>query len=605
MRAWGGPDDAAAKANKKPRPTFDCSVLPTSRTGDNDEDLEVVCVKVAKKKKKEVEVVPSDDEGVDKDAKAGKKEKKGKKDKKAKKDKKQGKENKASTTEDSKVGHVTEAEKERLARFAAARKGRKLRLEKERKMAEVAKFKAREVACRRADDAARRQAARREAYARAAKLALADDSKKSIDTDAAKVESRQKTTGGPAPPEQQGQLVDDIMSLWTAIRERIGSSTKIDSNRVRAQAQADVKAQEDANVEAVDIERKMMEQKWWTEIEADMDGILHRCRNPEELETPGSDAIPKADVADPTKPALESTAVVGESEHVTRREQKATLPVATPKETEDVARARHVQAAPPMQVHRPRKAVPEAVRAPAKASPFAAFETFNAHAAYAQAHGRDYNSEDEEGDDEEDESSSTSGSDAENNEHFLPAALFALDDLLPQTPDCPEEGMPAEVAVAHFALYAIGAWRQSLESGDILEGMTHNAKLMAMFRNRGMLQQTVNAVKPMLRQLRRREVTSKVLGHLEKMVRYALDREYAASSAEYMLMTIGRKTWMQSAMQIQMQQNHGGSISKLIKRSVLEDFDKDPVMQAYMLAIRRLITFVQCIRPPDDPSKLA
>lgn len=224
---------------------------------------------------------------------------------------------------------------------------------------------------------------------------------------------------------------------------------------------------------------------------------------------------------------------------------------------------------------------------------FASFEGFDAKVSHEKAHGLE--TEEPDPDDEEDE---------ENPEGFLPMEFYSLQDL-------PEELILADMAsepglyVAHYIRYVLGAWQRMLVSGKAVDGSGLTNQTAALFKSKEKFQSTAEALKPLLRQLRSRKINDEMLSGLETVVKLAAEREYNHANSVYVGMTMGRKTWHNSLPCFQQQQNHGGSVRKIIKQSELVDFDWDPVVQAYMHALKRVIQFAQCIRPPDDPAKCA
>lgn len=234
---------------------------------------------------------------------------------------------------------------------------------------------------------------------------------------------------------------------------------------------------------------------------------------------------------------------------------------------------------------------------------FASFEAFNAKSSHYRAHGMEAENDLEDDDDDDDEDDEDEND--PDHEDVLPLEHYSLRDL-------PEDPTPADnisndpgFHVAHFIRFAIGAWQRALGSGKAIEGPGLTAHSAAMFQSMAKLKETIEALKPLLKQLRFREVNGEALNSLHQVVQFAADRDYVRANQLYVGMTMGKKTWHNSLVCFQQQQNHGGSVRKILKSSELVDFDRDPVMQAYMHALKRLIQFVQCVRPPDNPSGIA
>jgi len=238
-----------------------------------------------------------------------------------------------------------------------------------------------------------------------------------------------------------------------------------------------------------------------------------------------------------------------------------------------------------------------------EATVFESFEAFNAKSSHYKAHGMEAENDMEDDDDDDDDDDEDE--DDPDREDVLPMELYSLHDL-------PEDPTPADnissdpgFHVAHFIRFAIGAWQRALGSGKAIEGPGLTAHSSAMFQSVAKLKETIEALKPLLKQLRFRKVNEEALKSLHQVTQFAAERDYVRANQLYVGMTMGRKTWHNSIVCFQQQQNHGGSVRKILKQSELVDFDWDPVMQAYMHALKRLIQFVQCVRPPDNPSGIA
>lgn len=157
--------------------------------------------------------------------------------------------------------------------------------------------------------------------------------------------------------------------------------------------------------------------------------------------------------------------------------------------------------------------------------------------------------------------------------------------------------------VAHFVRYFVGAWQSSLKDGGKIEGSGLTDQAAAIFNSLSAMRETEEALRPLYVRLKKGEIGNEVLKQLDLVVSLAADRDYESANKEYLVITMGRKTWHNSLPQIQQQQNHGGSIRTIIKQSPLLGFDTDPVINAAILALKRLILFAQFICPPDDMSK--
>jgi len=157
--------------------------------------------------------------------------------------------------------------------------------------------------------------------------------------------------------------------------------------------------------------------------------------------------------------------------------------------------------------------------------------------------------------------------------------------------------------VSHYIKYVLGAWKRKIADGDKLhgEGMTHTS--MVMFNSAAIMKETEEALRPLMVDLKLKRMEDTLLSKIDSVVGAAADRKYATCIQEYVGITIGRKTWHQALSQVMQQQNHGGAISKIIKQSAFTEFDANPVINAYLVGLKRLIHVSQWLRPPTEPTQ--
>lgn len=170
--------------------------------------------------------------------------------------------------------------------------------------------------------------------------------------------------------------------------------------------------------------------------------------------------------------------------------------------------------------------------------------------------------------------------------------------------DAPTElapaGRGAAALVEHAVRFAVGLWARELEG--LQGGAGPEAPELQPFRSEDALRQAREALGPLLLQLRGGAVDGEVLARLGEMVRLAAGREYAAANRVYMELTVGNKRWQNVVAGAQGLHNKGASI-KLIPQSKLNAFDSDPAAQRYILALRRIVQFLQYKMPNADVSK--
>mmetsp|Transcript_87489 Transcript_87489/g.276457 ORF Transcript_87489/g.276457 Transcript_87489/m.276457 type:complete len:274 (-) Transcript_87489:51-872(-) len=149
--------------------------------------------------------------------------------------------------------------------------------------------------------------------------------------------------------------------------------------------------------------------------------------------------------------------------------------------------------------------------------------------------------------------------------------------------------------------FGVGAWQREVNSCST-EGQGPPAPELAAFSSADALRQAQEALGPLLLQLQAGRVEAGVLSRLGEMLALAAEREYAAANKVYMELTMGNKRWQNVMAGAQGLHNKGASI-KLIPQSKLNAFDSDPAAQKYIIALRRLIQFLQYKRPNEDVSK--
>ncbi|CAK0822439.1 unnamed protein product, partial [Prorocentrum cordatum] len=177
----------------------------------------------------------------------------------------------------------------------------------------------------------------------------------------------------------------------------------------------------------------------------------------------------------------------------------------------------------------------------------------------------------------------------------------------------PDEPLPKgearnepRIVVAHFARFVVGRWQAFLLSGRGAEAVQGAlaAQAEATFQSEKKLRETIKALKPLMRMLRYGTVQEGVLKHLVSLAGLAAGRRYKECGEVYMQLTMGQKKWHASHPLAKWQQNHGGSIRKIIKPSEQLEYDKDPVTNAYIRAFKRLVQCAQLLFPPADLSQM-
>lgn len=182
--------------------------------------------------------------------------------------------------------------------------------------------------------------------------------------------------------------------------------------------------------------------------------------------------------------------------------------------------------------------------------------------------------------------------------------------------------------VLHFVRFVVGAWQRLLEEGGGggARGSDAGANL-EQFRSQELKQVMAN-MEPLLLQLeggrlsqairtkdkqrgsagiQRHEgdqANPKVVRQLDKMVSLTVEKKYVDANKAYMEMVLGHKKWNNTLA------SYGGTGGTnkgariyITKQDDLLEYDRDPVVQRYIQAIRKLVLFAQAIRPNPDPGQ--
>lgn len=152
--------------------------------------------------------------------------------------------------------------------------------------------------------------------------------------------------------------------------------------------------------------------------------------------------------------------------------------------------------------------------------------------------------------------------------------------------------------LAQFLMYWFHAWSR----GSSDPGTKRDSKAV---------QQTRDALLPLLQQLKRGVVNKELLKSLADVAELAQQREYAKANDVYIGLTIGKALWHEQ-LDLGEQRAHwsgSGNLRTMQRQTVEKDwqrassFDTDPVVQRYVHALKRLVTYMQSQRPSEDPSK--
>lgn len=234
----------------------------------------------------------------------------------------------------------------------------------------------------------------------------------------------------------------------------------------------------------------------------------------------------------------------------------------------------------------------------AAAGGFHTFDSFDAKASQAIAHGKRPRQEAESSDSEPDE-------DEDKNIVRIPPVDWAAapPELLPRKQIA--EGKSPAKFVAHYIRFVVGDWRKTLANGQLHEKVV-NCQLSeiqrAVYEKESSLKETEDMMAPLIQQLEQDAVDAEVMKYLERMVTNAAEREYKDAMNAYVELTVGKKKWNNAVMFGEAKHNKGFN-ARRVKRDEANKFDSDETVQKYVQGLRRLLIFSQLVRPNEDVSK--
>lgn len=113
-------------------------------------------------------------------------------------------------------------------------------------------------------------------------------------------------------------------------------------------------------------------------------------------------------------------------------------------------------------------------------------------------------------------------------------------------------------------------------------------------------EQTVDHLRPLLRQLRKRTVARNILRALEEIFDHVAAREYVRANDRYLRLAIGNAPWPMGATMVGI---HARSAREKIGEGKVAHVMNDEETRKYITAIKRLVTLAQKYHP-TVPSKM-
>ncbi|WWC91131.1 uncharacterized protein L201_006072 [Kwoniella dendrophila CBS 6074] len=113
--------------------------------------------------------------------------------------------------------------------------------------------------------------------------------------------------------------------------------------------------------------------------------------------------------------------------------------------------------------------------------------------------------------------------------------------------------------------------------------------------------QSAQNLKPLFKSLRSRDLPPDVLRLLAELVHYMQIRSYLKANDAYLRLSIGNAAWPIGVTSVGI---HERSAREKIGQDNIAHVLNDEVSRKYIQAVKRLLTFSQTVRPPDDVSQL-
>ena len=147
----------------------------------------------------------------------------------------------------------------------------------------------------------------------------------------------------------------------------------------------------------------------------------------------------------------------------------------------------------------------------------------------------------------------------------------------------------------NFICYLIGLWQEGLKDPSS-KVATHD-----IFKDPKPLKLTKEWLRPLLHALKYDQLSEVVFNHMKGIFNSCYVSEYDIAQKEYVQMMIGNVKWHMEVCHGEARHNKGYNYRK-VKADGGERLFDDEMTKNYCLAVKRLMTFSQLVRPHDDIS---
>ncbi|GJN94113.1 hypothetical protein Rhopal_007187-T1 [Rhodotorula paludigena] len=107
-------------------------------------------------------------------------------------------------------------------------------------------------------------------------------------------------------------------------------------------------------------------------------------------------------------------------------------------------------------------------------------------------------------------------------------------------------------------------------------------------------------LKPLFKSLRKRDLLPDVLSNIAEITHYMQTREYLRANDAYLRLSIGNSPWPIGVTMVGIHERSGRE--KIFSNNVAHVLN-DETSRKYIQSLKRLLTFAQAVRPPDDVSQ--
>ncbi|KAM0789836.1 hypothetical protein ACM66B_006683 [Microbotryomycetes sp. NB124-2] len=150
--------------------------------------------------------------------------------------------------------------------------------------------------------------------------------------------------------------------------------------------------------------------------------------------------------------------------------------------------------------------------------------------------------------------------------------------------------------IYHAIKRVLREWEQSLADRPEAVRRSTQGKIAAATQ-----QTSAEYLKPLFKSLRKRELEPDVLRNIAEITHYMQKREYLRANDAYLRLSIGNAPWPIGVTMVGIHERAG---RERVSTSNIAHALNDETSRKYIQSLKRLLTFAQSVRPPEDLSQL-